>query len=91
MTMWMADAEAVVSTDFRDSPSGLFAIPPKCYMHRQASFIPAFFPDGTTVGEDVDFFYFPAYARVKIWAKPVLRGWYTFCYHQPLGSGFRNG
>ena len=30
-------SSAVASTDFRDSPAGLFAIPPKCYMHRQAS------------------------------------------------------
>jgi alpha-glucoside transport system substrate-binding protein len=44
------------------APSGLFASPPQCYMHRQASFIPAFFPEGTEVGEDADFFYFPAFA-----------------------------
>jgi alpha-glucoside transport system substrate-binding protein len=38
-------AGAVATTDFRDSPKGLFASPPQCYMHRQASFIPAFFPE----------------------------------------------
>ncbi len=54
---------AVATTDFRDSPQGLFGFPPKCYMHRQASFIPTFFPEGTEVGTDVDFFYFPAYAE----------------------------
>lgn len=64
-------AGAVASTDFRDSPKGLFASPPQCYMHRQASFIPAFFPDGTVVGEDADFFYFPAYAGKDL-GKPVL-------------------
>jgi len=64
-------AGAVASTDFRDSPKGLFASPPQCYMHRQASFIPAFFPEGTAVGEDVDFFYFPAYAEKDL-GKPVL-------------------
>ncbi len=53
-------AAAVASTDFRDSPKGLFSSPPQCYMHRQASFIPSFFPEGTVVGEDADFFYFPA-------------------------------
>jgi hypothetical protein len=42
----------VATTDFRDSPKGLFSSPPQCYMHRQASFIPAFFPEGTEVGED---------------------------------------
>lgn len=39
-------AQAVSATDFRDSPKGLFENPPQCYMHRQASFIPSFFPDG---------------------------------------------
>jgi len=64
-------AGAVASTDFRDSPKGLFSSPPQCYMHRQASFIPAFFPEGTAVGEDADFFYFPAYAEKDLGA-PVL-------------------
>lgn len=62
---------AVANTDFRESPAGLFEIPPACYMHRQASFIPAFFPEGTEVGTDVDFFYFPAYAEKDL-GKPVL-------------------
>ncbi|MEQ5868628.1 carbohydrate ABC transporter substrate-binding protein [Sagittula sp. NFXS13] len=62
---------AVASTDFRDSPKGLFASPPQCYMHHQASFIPAFFPEGTEVGLDADFFYFPAYAEKDL-GKPVL-------------------
>ena len=64
-------AGAVASTDFRDSPKGLFAAPPQCYMHRQASFIPAFFPEGTEVGADADFFYFPAYEGKDLGA-PVL-------------------
>lgn len=64
-------ASAVASTDFRDSPTGLFSIPQKCYMHRQASFIPAFFPEGTVMGEDADFFYFPSYASKDL-GKPVL-------------------
>ena len=64
-------AGAVASTDFRDSPKGMFTSPPQCYMHRQASFIPAFFPEGTIVGEDADFFYFPAYASKDL-GKPVL-------------------
>jgi alpha-glucoside transport system substrate-binding protein len=64
-------AGAVASTDFRDSPKGMFASPPQCYMHRQASFIPIFFPEGTSVGEDVDFFYFPAYAEKEL-GNPVL-------------------
>lgn len=64
-------AGAVATTDFRDSPKGLFTSPPKCYMHRQASFIPSFFPEGTQLGEDADFFYFPAYAGKDL-GKPVL-------------------
>ena len=64
-------AGTVASTDFRDSPKGLFTSPPQCYMHRQASFIPAYFPEGTEVGVDADFFYFPAYADKDL-GKPVL-------------------
>ncbi len=64
-------AAAVASTDFRDSPDGMFASPPQCYMHRQASFIPAFFPEDVVVGEDADFFYFPAYDALDL-GKPVL-------------------
>ena len=64
-------AGAVASTDFRDSPKGLFSSPPACYMHRQASFIPAFFPEGTVVGEDADFFYFPAFEGQDL-GQPVL-------------------
>ena len=64
-------AGAVGSTDFRDSPKGLFSSPTQCLMHRQASFIPAFFPEGTVVGEDVDFFYFPAYDS-QPFGNPVL-------------------
>lgn len=63
-------AGAVASTDFRDSPKGLFSSPPQCYMHRQASFIPAFFPDDAEEG-DSDFFYFPSYASKDL-GKPVL-------------------
>ena len=64
--------QAVAATDFRDSPKGLFAVPPKCYMHHQASFIPSFFPEGTKLGEDADFFYFPPYASKPELGNPVL-------------------
>ncbi len=66
-------AGAVASTDFRDSPKGLFSSPPQCYMHRQASFVPAFFPEGTEFGVDTDFFYFPGYAEKDL-GNPVLGG-----------------
>lgn len=64
-------AAAVATTDFRDSPKGLFTSPPRCYMHHQASFIPSFFPEGTKLGLDADFFYMPAYAGKDL-GKPVL-------------------
>ncbi len=60
-------AQAVATTDFRDSPAGMFSFPPDCYMHRQASFIPTFFPEDS----DSDFFYFPAYAEGGL-GNPVL-------------------
>ncbi len=65
-------AAAVASTDFRESPKGLFSSPPKCYMHHQASFIPSYFPEGTELGVDADFFYMPAYADKPELGKPVL-------------------
>jgi alpha-glucoside transport system substrate-binding protein len=66
-------AGAVASTDFRDSPKGLFTSPPQCYMHRQASFVPAFFPEDVEFGVDTDFFYFPSYADKDL-GNPVLGG-----------------
>ena len=57
----------VVATDFRDSPDGVFSVPPTCLMHRQASFIPTFFPEGA----DFDFFYFPPFASEDL-GSPVL-------------------
>jgi alpha-glucoside transport system substrate-binding protein len=65
-------AKAVAATDFRDSPKGLFSVPPKCYLHHQASFIPTFFPEGTKLGQDADFFYFPPYASKPDLGTPVL-------------------
>lgn len=65
-------AAAVAATDFRDSPKGLFTVPPKCYMHHQASFIPSFFPEGTELGVDADFFYYPPYASKPELGQPVL-------------------
>ena len=61
----------VASTDFRDSPKGLFSSPPQCYLHHQASFIPSFFPEGVKMGTDADFFYMPAYESKDL-GNPVL-------------------
>ena len=63
--------DAVATTDFRDSPAGLFNVPADCYMHHQASFIPSFFPEGTEMGVDADFFYLPAYESEDL-GNPVL-------------------
>ena len=60
-------SQAVATTDFRDSPAGLFTFPAECYMHRQASFIPTFFPEDA----DADFFYFPASEEAGL-GSPVL-------------------
>ncbi len=63
--------QAVATTDFRDAPAGLFTFPPACYMHKQASFIPTFFPDEAEFGLDFDFFYFPAFAEQDL-GSPVM-------------------
>ena len=81
-------AAAVASTDFRDSPKGLFTSPPKCYMHRQASFIPAFFPEGTKLGTDANFFYFPPYASERS-RQPGSRWRHAVRHHQGLACGAR--
>jgi len=60
----------IQTTFFGDSPLGMFDDPPTCYLHRQASFIPNFFPEGTVVGEDVDYFYLPPVDPAM--GKPVL-------------------
>ena len=64
-------SKAVATTDFRDAPNGLFTSPAECMMHRQASFIPAFFPEGLEAGVDYDFFYFPAFSTKDL-GTPVL-------------------
>ena len=53
-------SDSVATTDFRESPNGLFSVPPQCLMHRQASFIAGFFPDDVDLDAgDADFFYLP--------------------------------
>jgi alpha-glucoside transport system substrate-binding protein len=44
---------------YYDNPAHLFEDPPGCYLHKQASFAPLFFPPGVRYGEDYDFFYLP--------------------------------
>lgn len=61
---------SILTTGFGDSPKPLFDDPPKCWLHRQASFITNFFPEGTVVGEDVAYFYLPPIDEA--YGKPVL-------------------
>ena len=60
-------AASVATTFFGDAPKGLFTSPAQCLMHRQASFIPAFFPEkGAEVESgEADFFYFPPFASTN--------------------------
>ncbi|MGB3703466.1 MAG: ABC transporter substrate-binding protein [Anaerolineales bacterium] len=60
----------ILTTNFGDSPTPLFDDPPSCFLHRQASFISNFFPEGAVVGEDVDYFYLPPIDSA--YGKPVL-------------------
>lgn len=48
-----------ISTPFGDSPKPLFDEPPGCYMHRQANFIAAFFPEAVDLDQDVSIFPLP--------------------------------
>jgi len=52
--------DGVSAIDFRDAPNPMFNEPPSCLMHRQASFISNFFPEGVVLGTDAAFFNFPA-------------------------------
>lgn len=55
----LGGAEQTPSIAFGDAPGPMFEDPPNCFLHRQASFINAFFPEDAVVGEDVDWFPFP--------------------------------
>ncbi len=67
-------ASSVATTFFGDAPKGLFSSPASCMMHRQASFIPAFFPKkGEEVANgEADFFYFPPFEAETELGNPVL-------------------
>jgi len=55
----LGGAEQTPAIAFGDAPGPMFEDPPGCWLHRQASFIPAFFPEGTEAGVDYDWFPFP--------------------------------
>jgi alpha-glucoside transport system substrate-binding protein len=44
---------------FGDAPLPMFDSPPKCWLHRQASFINSFFPETAVAGTDYDWFPLP--------------------------------
>jgi alpha-glucoside transport system substrate-binding protein len=55
----LGGADQTPSIAFGDAPGPMFQDPPGCWLHRQASFINAFFPEGTEAGVDYDWFPFP--------------------------------
>lgn len=57
----LGGTNSILTVPFGDGPAPLVADPPRALMHRQASFITGFMPDGTDIGSDgdVDFFYLP--------------------------------
>jgi alpha-glucoside transport system substrate-binding protein len=54
----LGGTQAIVSTRVGDSIMPLFEDPPRCWLHRQANFITANFPE-LEAGVDYDFFYLP--------------------------------
>jgi alpha-glucoside transport system substrate-binding protein len=52
--------KSIVTTAFGDAPKVLFDNPPKAWLHRQASFITSFFPQGLKASEDYDWFPLPS-------------------------------
>jgi len=61
-----------LTTNFGDAPASLFTDPPEAYMHRQASFVTGFFPEGVEAVTDYDFFPFPPIDPA--YGTPVLGG-----------------
>ena len=59
----LGGAEQTPAIAFGDAPTPMFDDPPGCWLHRQASFINAFFPEGTEAGVDYDWFPFPRSTR----------------------------
>ena len=55
----LGGAANTVNVAFADAPGPMFNNPPKCWLHRQASFIAAQFPKTAKAGVDYDWFPFP--------------------------------
>jgi alpha-glucoside transport system substrate-binding protein len=67
----LGEVQSIASTEFGDA--GLPILDGSCWMHRQASFYQANWPEGTEVGEDGDVFAFPL-PPIEGDAPPVLGG-----------------
>ncbi len=64
---------AINATWVGDTQTPMFAAGgPECWMHKQAAWIPEFWPEGTVAGEDSSFFYFPPIEEE--FGSPVLGG-----------------
>lgn len=55
----LGGAAGMVETSFHQAGNVLLEDPPAALMNRMASFLPGFFPEGTELGSDIDFFYLP--------------------------------
>jgi alpha-glucoside transport system substrate-binding protein len=55
----LGGASATPDIAFGDAPGPMFQDPPKCWLHRQASFINSFFPPDSKAGVDYDWFPLP--------------------------------
>jgi alpha-glucoside transport system substrate-binding protein len=56
----LGGAKNAPAVNFGDSVGPMFDKPAKCYLHRQANFINALFPEGPKAGVDYDWFPFPS-------------------------------
>jgi alpha-glucoside transport system substrate-binding protein len=76
--MWFTEgntyggAERINATWVGDSQTPMFDDPPKCWFHKQAAWIPDFWPEGKEPNVDSRFFYFPAIDEQ--YGNPVLGG-----------------
>jgi alpha-glucoside transport system substrate-binding protein len=55
----LGGADQTPNIAFGDAPTPMFNDPPGCWLHRQATFINAFFPEDAVAGVDYDWFPFP--------------------------------
>ena len=69
----LGDVSSIASTTFQDGGLPILGDAPLCFLHRQASFYAANWPEGTNVAEDGDVFafYFPG---VDAETRPLLGG-----------------